>query len=418
MQARRGFFKPCKIVNLIANLQTKPTMPIESIDPRLAMIYRNASDLLLSKAKQYPILAITGPRQSGKSTLSKHLFPQKPYCNLEALDQRHFATEDPKGFLQQFPNGAILDEIQHCPELFSYLQVDVDANPIMGKFVLTGSQQFGLSAKISQSLAGRVGYLQLLPFTLGELQQAQAEPKTLEELLFKGLYPPIYDRNIPANQWHNDYVMTYIERDIRQIINIQDLRIFRHFLQMCAARTGQLLNLSSLANDCGISHNTAKAWISLLETSYIVFLVTPHHQNFNKRLIKTPKLYFYDTGLVCLLLNLQNSDQLTTHAMRGQLFETWVMSELIKKNFNQGLRSNLYFWRDSQGHEIDALIDQGDLLIPIEIKSGQTINSDYFKGIIYWQELSGQKENAQLIYAGADNQIRNQTQVISWKNLK
>jgi len=410
-----------KIVNQIDNLQETSTMSLVLMDSRFAMfeiIHRNASEILLSKAKQYPILAITGPRQSGKSTLSKALFSDKPYCNLEALDQRQFATQDPRGFLQQFPNGAILDEIQHCPELFSYLQVDVDANPLMGRFILTGSQQFGLTEKISQSLAGRVGYLQLLPFTLGELQEAKAAPETPEELLFKGLYPPIYDRSIPPSQWYSDYAMTYIERDVRQLINIQDLRLFRHFLQMCAARTGQILNLSSLASDCGITHNTAKAWISILETSYIVFLLSPHHQNFNKRLIKSPKLYFYDTGLACLLLNLQNSEQLITHPIRGALFETWVMSELMKKRFNQGLRSNLYFWRDSQGHEIDGLIDQGDKLIAIEIKAGQTLNADYFKGLEYWQTLSEQKEGAQLIYAGLENQTRKNIEVVSWKSVR
>jgi len=381
------------------------------------MISRRASSLILSKAKHYPIVAITGPRQSGKSTLAKSLFSDKPYCNLEALDQRNFAIDDPKGFLKQFSQGAILDEVQYCPELFSYLQVDVDESAAMGKFVLTGSQQFGFSQKISQSLAGRMGYLELLPFTLAELQSAKLAPSSLEELLFKGLYPPIYDRNIPPMQWYSDYVMTYIERDIRQLINVQDLRTFRNFLAMCAARTGQLLNLSSLASDCGISHNTAKSWISVLEASYLIFLLSPHHQNFNKRLTKSPKLYFYDTGLVCLLLNLQSSEQLFMHPIRGALFETWVLSELFKRQFNQGVRPNLYFWRDSQGHEIDVLIDKGDKLIPIEIKAGQTINSDYFKGIHYWQDLSKQKEGAQLIYAGEENQIRSSIEILSWKSL-
>ncbi len=381
------------------------------------MLKREAASVLLDKSKHYPIVAITGPRQSGKSTLAKTLFSHKPYCSLEDLDQRQFANNDPRGFLAQFPKGAILDEVQHCPELFSYLQSLVDAQSEQGLFVLTGSQQFGLLANITQSLAGRVGFIQLLPFTLHELQIAKRAPTSIETLLFTGLYPPIYDRHIPSTMWYSDYIMTYIERDVRQLINVQDLGSFRRFLQMCAARTGQLLNLSSLANDCGITHNTAKAWISVLETSYILFLLRPHHQNFNKRMIKSPKLYFYDTGLVCTLLGLQNSEQLTIHPLRGALFETWVVSELIKNRFNAGLLSNLYFWRDSQGHEVDILMDNGNQLIPIEVKAGQTITPDYFLGLQYWQALSKQTQEAWLIYAGTQNQKRDHAHIISWDNI-
>ncbi len=381
------------------------------------MFKRNAAAALKEKAKSYPIIAITGPRQAGKSTLAKQLFPNKPYLSLEDLDHRQFATEDPRRFLAQFPAGAILDEIQHCPELFSYLQSLVDAKPTAGLFILTGSQQFGLLAKISQSLAGRVGYIQLLPFTLDELQAANQAPSTVEKLLFNGLYPPIYDKKIPPTRWYSDYIMTYIERDVRQLINIHDLRGFRRFLQMCAARTGQLLNLSSLANDCGITHNTAKAWISVLEASYIIFLLSPHHRNFNKRLVKSPKLYFYDTGLVCTLLSLEDSKQLITHPIRGALFETWAITELLKKRLNQGLLPNLYFWRDSQGHEVDLLIEQGDQLVPIEIKAGQTVTSDYFTGLQYWQALSKQTTDAWLIYAGKQNQQRTDGHIISWLNI-
>ncbi len=381
------------------------------------MFKRQAASVLLDKSKHYPIVAITGPRQSGKSTLAKTLFSHKPYCSLEDLDQRRFASDDPRGFLAQFPKGAMLDEVQHCPDLFSYLQSLVDAQSEQGLFVLTGSQQFGLLANITQSLAGRVGFIQLLPFTLHELQIAKRNPESLENLLFTGLYPPIYDRNIPPTSWYSDYIMTYIERDVRQLVNVQDLRSFRRFLQMCAARTGQLLNLSSLANDCGITHNTAKAWISVLETSYILFLLPPHHQNFNKRMIKSPKLYFYDTGLVCALLGLQNSEQLVLHPLRGALFETWAVSELLKNRFNAGLLSNLYFWRDSQGHEVDVLMDQGDQLIPIEIKAGQTITSDYFSGLDYWLSLSKHTDQAWLIYAGSQNQKRQHIQVIPWDHI-
>ncbi len=379
------------------------------------MLKRQATDTLLEKSRQYPVVAITGPRQSGKSTLARALFSNKPYVSLEDPDQRQFAIDDPRRFLGQFPEGAVLDEVQHCPELFSYLQSLVDSQSKMGLFILTGSQQFGLLSKITQSLAGRVGAVQLLPFTLHELQTANCAPHTVEELLFTGLYPPIYDRKIPATSWYNDYVMTYIERDVRQLINVQDLRTFHRFLQMCAARTGQILNLSSLANDCGITHNTAKAWISVLEASYIICLLSPHHKNFNKRLIKSPKLYFYDTGLVCALLNIQNHTSLLSHPLRGALFETWAVSELIKNRFNQGLLSNLYFWRDSQGHEVDILLDQDNLLTPIEIKSGQTVTSDYFTGIQYWQGLNAVQSPAWLLYAGEQTQKRTVATVLSWK---
>lgn len=381
------------------------------------MLKRTAAVIVKQKAQYYPVVAITGPRQSGKSTMAKYLFPEKPYRSLEDLDHRRFATEDPRGFLDQFADGAVLDEVQHCPELFSYLQTRVDTQQTMGLFILTGSQQFGLTAKITQSLAGRVGFVQLLPFTLGELQEGGLAPSTLEEMLFTGFYPPIYDRKIPPQSWYSDYVTTYVERDIRQLIHVQDLRVFHRFLQMCAARTGQLVNLSSLANDCGITHNTAKAWLSVLEASYILFLLSPHHNNYSKRLIKAPKLYFYDTGLACLLAGIQTAEQLLAHPMRGAFFETWVASELIKKRFNSGLLSNLYFWRDSQGHEIDFLIDQGQTLIPMEVKAGKTITADYFVGLDYWRKLSGQNKQAYLIYAGEQSQVQRGIDVIAWNKL-
>lgn len=382
------------------------------------MIKREAAAAAIDKATHYPILAITGPRQSGKSTLAKMLFPDKPYTSLEDLDVRQFAETDPRGFLAQYPNGAIIDEVQHCPDLFSYLQTLVDARQEMGLFILTGSQQFGLVAKITQSLAGRVGFIQLLPFTLSELQHHHSAPDTVEELLYTGLYPPIYDRHIPPMTWYSDYIMTYVERDVRQLINVQDLRSFHRFLKMCAARTGQLLNLSSLANDCGITHNTAKAWISVLEASYIAFTLSPHHVNFNKRIVKTPKLYFYDTGLACALLDIQNASQLVTHPIRGALFETWVLNEFVKARFNKGLLSNLYFWRDSQGHEVDILVDRGQQLMPIEVKSGQTITSDYFSGIDYWLQLNKQTSPAWLVYAGDQCQDRLGISVVGWRDVR
>ena len=246
------------------------------------------------------------------------------------MDIRDFATSDPRGFLNQYPDGAILDEVQRCPDLFSYLQSRLDEDKRMGLFILTGSQQFGLISGISQSLAGRVAKISLLPFSLHELQKAKKAPETIEELLFKGLYPPIHDRALAPYIWYNNYISTYLERDVRQLINVRDLSTFQNFVRMCAARTGQLLNLSALASDCGITHNTAKAWISVLEASYIVHLLQPHHRNFNKRLIKSPKLYFHDSGLAARLLNIQTADQLMAHPARGQLFETWVVSEFLK----------------------------------------------------------------------------------------
>lgn len=380
------------------------------------MYKRDAAISIQNKAKQYPVIAITGPRQAGKSTLAKALFAHKPYVSLEDLDHRQFAIEDPRGFLGQFPKGAVLDEVQHCPELFSYLQTLVDTIAKPGLFVLTGSQQFGFLAKIAQSLAGRVGFLQLLPFAFSELQTADCAPTQVEKLLFNGCYPPLYNRKIPPTSWYSDYIMTYIQRDVRQLVNVKDLRTFHQFLRMCAARTGQLLNLSSLARDCGITHNTAKAWISVLEASYILHLLPPHHRNFTKRLIKSPKLYFYDTGLVCTLMGLQHSDELMVHPMRGALFETWVVSELIKYRFNQGLLSNLYFWRDSQ-HEVDIILERGDQLIPIEVKAGKTIASDYFEGLAYWQELSKQKHIPYLIYAGKQSQKRTQVEIVGWEDI-
>lgn len=381
------------------------------------MIPRQASLPLQIKAKYYPVLAITGPRQAGKSTLVKYLFKDLPYRSLEDLDNREFALQDARGFLAQFPKGAILDEVQHCPNLFSYIQTIVDEKKQPGLFVLTGSQQFGMLAQITQSLAGRVGFIHLLPFSLSELQAVNQVPQTIEALLYKGFYPPIYDRNIPPHSWYNDYILTYIERDIRQIINIQNLHIFQRFLKMCAARVGQLLNLSSLAADCGITHNTARAWISVLEASYIIFLLAPHHRNFNKRLVKSPKLYFYDSGLVCALLAIQNAEEIITHSLRGSLFENWVISEFIKIRFNQGLLSNISFWRDSQGHEIDLIIEEGESLIPLEIKSGQTINKDYFITLNYWKELTKTEQKSFLIYAGEHSQSRNSCNIISWLDL-
>ena len=384
----------------------------------MTYIPRNAESRLQHFASGYPIVVVTGPRQSGKSTLVRHAFPEHHYVSLEDLDQREFAETDPRGFLNQFSGGAILDEAQRCPALFSYLQTRVDERQQPSEFILTGSQQFGLLSGITQSLAGRAALLTLLPMTYGELERSGKIGKNLDKILFDGAYPPIFDRGLEPHPWQGNYVRTYLERDVRQLIKVQDLGTFQRFLKLCAGRTGQLLNLSSLANDAGITHNTAKAWISVLEASYIVHLLPPHHQNFNKRLVKTPKLYFLDTGLATWLLGIHSSEQLATHAQRGALFETWVISELLKARYNAGEASNLYFWRDRSGHEVDLLIDHGTYLSPLEIKSGQTINKDYFKGLEFWRKLSGETaEKAWLVYGGDSRQARSDVTVLPWHEI-
>ena len=386
-------------------------MPVTTV----SYIPRNAEPRLQHFADGYPVVVVTGPRQSGKSTLVRHAFPEHRYVSLEDLDQREFAETDPRGFLNQFSDGAILDEAQRCPALFSYLQTRVDDRQLPGEFILTGSQQFGLLSGITQSLAGRAALLTLLPMTYDELQHARKVGRTLDKILFDGAFPPIFDRGLDPHPWHGNYVRTYLERDVRQLINVRDLGTFQRFLKLCAGRTGQLLNLSSLANDCGITHNTAKAWISVLEASYIVHLLPPHHQNFNKRLVKTPKLYFLDTGLASWLLGIQNSEQLATHVQRGALFETWVISELLKARYNAGETSNLYFWRDRSGHEVDLLIDHGTHLSPLEIKAGQTINQDYFKGLDFWRKLAGETAGkAWLVYGGDIRQTRTDVTILPW----
>ena len=382
------------------------------------LIRRHAEATLLQLATEYPVVAVTGPRQSGKTTLVRKAFPGKHYVSLEDLDEREFATDDPRGFLGRYPDGAILDEVQRCPELFSYLQTRLDQAKKNGQFVLTGSQQFNLLSGITQSLAGRVALIPLLPFALGELQAAKIAPKTLSELLFLGLYPPLYDGRQQAGTWYGNYMRTYIERDVRQMIKVQDLSTFQRFVRMCAGRTGQLTNLSALASDCGVSHNTAKAWLSVLEASYIVHLLQPHHRNFDKRLVKTPKLYFCDTGLACWLLGIRTAAQVGSHALRGALFETWAVGEMLKARYNRGLESNLYFWRDRSGNEVDVLIEEGNKLAPVEIKAGQTVSSDFFRGLDRWQEMAKEHSGkAWLLYGGDKAQTRLGYKVVPWAEI-
>jgi predicted AAA+ superfamily ATPase len=382
------------------------------------MIARTAQETLIRLARGFPIIAITGPRQSGKTTLAKSTFPDKTYLSLEDPDVRFMAESDPRGLLSRFPDGAVLDEVQRVPGLLSYLQTHVDANLQPGAYVLTGSQQFGLLTGITQSLAGRVGMVQLLPFSLEELLKTDRLPVDLDETMFRGLYPPLYDRDITPGDWSSSYITTYIERDVRQLVAVRDLSAFQRFLRMCAARAGQLLNLSSLATDCGISHNTASAWLSVLEASYIVFLLRPHFQNFNKRLVKTPKLYFCDTGLAAWLLGIRESGQIAFHAQRGALFENLVVSEFLKTKLNRGLSPDIYFWRNSKGLEIDILLEQAGALWPVEVKSGQTIAADFFQSLNKWSEYSGRGDQpAWLVYGGGQKMQYGNISIIPWRLL-
>lgn len=381
------------------------------------MIKRSLYNQIISSAKSFPAIAILGPRQSGKTTLAKQAFPKKPYALLEDPDTQEFAIKDPRGFLAQFPKGAILDEIQNVPHLFSYLQGVLDKKNTPGLFILTGSQNFLLMEKITQSLAGRIALLTLLPLSLSELKKTKHSFPTYEDYLINGFYPRLYDQTIPPKKLYANYVQTYLQRDIRLLKNVHNLSTFHTFLKMCALRCGQLLNLSSLSIDCGITHTTAKSWISLLETSYIIYLLQPHHKNFKKRLVKMPKLYFYDTGLAAYLSGIQNKKHLANHPSKGALFETLIITELLKKRFNEGNLPNLYFWRDKTGHEIDCVLENADTLTPIEIKSGRTISTDYFKNLNYWNNLAkNSSKNSFVVYGNNTNQQRSSGTVVSWKN--
>lgn len=382
------------------------------------MIKRQTEELARTLARGFPILAFTGPRQSGKTTLARTLFADREYVTLEDLVEQEFALSDPRGFLARFRDGAVIDEAQRCPALFSYLQGVVDDRRRMGDFILTGSQQFGLRSGISQSLAGRVGLVQLLPFSQAELRAAGRVPQSLDELLWQGGYPPLYDRDIPPHLWFPNYVATYVERDVRQLLTVRDLDLFQRFIKLCAARTGQLLNLSSLAVDCGISHTTAREWLSVLEASYLVVRLPPYFRNFGKRLVKTPKLYFFDVGLAAWLLGIRDAQTLSTHAMRGALFETWVVSELIKERFNAGQPMDLYFWRDNVGHEVDVVFESEGKLQPIEIKSGATFVADWLDAVRKW--VSFAKEDAlppRIIYGGDAGYVRQGVQVVGWRDI-
>ncbi|MBI5785498.1 MAG: ATP-binding protein [Rhodocyclales bacterium] len=383
------------------------------------MIPRDSLATLARLSRGFPVLALTGPRQSGKTTLARAAFPGKPYVTLENPEQRAFAAGDPRRFLAGFPDGSIIDEVQRCPELFSWLQGWVDERRRMGDFVLTGSQQFGLMSAVSQSLAGRVGLVHLLPFAQTELAGAGLAPKDLDVTLWQGAYPALYDRNLAPGDWFPNYVATYVERDVRQLLAVRELGVFQRFLKMCAARCGQLLNLSSLAADCGISHVTAREWLTVLEASYIVRLLPPYHRNFGKRLVKTPKLYFFDVGLAAWLLGIRDAHALASHAMRGALFENFVIGEFVKQRFNAGQPAELYFWRDNVGHEVDLLFESQGKLQAVEIKSGMTFSPDWLESAWRWRTYAGDAAfDPWIVYGGDLSFEREACRVFSWRALR
>ena len=367
-------------------------------------------------AKEYPVVTITGPRQSGKTTLARTLFKKKPYVSFENIDIRMQAQADSRSFLANYAEGAIFDEVQHVPELLSYLQNIVDDAPHKGRYVITGSQNFSLSAHIAQSLSGRVGMLTLLPLSLHELTKPPKENNPYVRI-FQGGYPALHQMKMHPLDFYPSYIQTYLERDVRQIKNIEDLGRFHTFLKLCAGRVGQLVNFSSLAQDCGISHTTARHWLSVLEASYIIFFLQPFHKNFNKRMIKMPKIYFYDTGLVCTLLGLEKSSQLETHYLKGGLYENSVILELLKSRLNQGLPPHLYFWRDQTGHEVDCIAEWGGSLHAIEIKSNATFHPDFIKDIRYFCELAQEKTQSYVVYNGPNAHTFQNTKLVPFRDI-
>ncbi len=380
------------------------------------MIQRDIASKLKELAGKFPAISLTGPRQSGKTTLLKHLFNDKPYVSLEDLDTRLMAESDPRSFLGAYANGAIIDEAQRVPSLFPYLQGVLDKHDKPGLFILSGSQNFLLMESITQSLAGRVAVLKLLPFNKNELKETIFGDLTTDKSIFTGWYPRIFDKQISPPDYYASYLQTYVERDVRQLRNIQDLSLFNRFIRLCAARIGQLLNLSSLSNDCGISVTTAQTWLSLLQTSYLVYLLPPHHENFSKRLVKMPKLYFYDTGLACHLLNINESKLLSTHYLRGNLFENMIVMDIVKDYANRGLEAPVYFWRDKTGNEIDCLIDTALGYQLIEIKSAKTFNKDFLKNLLYYQKLNAGKHRLGLIcvYDGEPEFQFQEVKIMPW----
>lgn len=380
------------------------------------MIKREITDLLLEMGRTFPAIAIMGPRQCGKTTLAKAVFPHLPYVTLEDPDVRKSASNDPRYFLGQYKDGAILDEIQNAPELMSYLQGMIDARPdAMGRYVLTGSRQFALMEAMTQSLAGRIGILTLTPFTLGELYGDNLSGMNVDEVIVKGFYPPVHERNVRPKLWYSSYFQTYLERDVRQILKVKDLSAFELFVRLLAGRTGQELNLNSLGVDAGVTHTTAKSWISVLEASGLVFKLPPYFKNYNKRLVSAPKLYFADTGLVCWLMGIEAAEQLHLNPQYGAIFETAIVCELRKRVLNSGELPRLYYWRDNSKLEIDLIQEKSDGPHPIEVKSGMTYRSEWSKPMRRWLAAADvSPENARIVYGGDMPQRDGGIEIVPW----
>lgn len=382
-------------------------------------VNRILSKEIKTSIKRYPVVSITGPRQSGKTTLARLCFPDYAYFNLEDVQLREAIENDPGGFLKDNPGKMIIDEVQKYPDLLSYIQVRVDDSNKMGQFVITGSENLLLSEKVSQSLAGRVSIFNLLPFSIGELKKANLLKKDAFSQLWRGFYPRMYDRKIPPGEFYANYLATYLERDVRQIKNVGSLSLFQRFLQLLAGRTGQLLNLSFLANDVGVDVKTIDSWLSVLEVSFIAFRINPYFKNFNKRLIKSPKVYFYDTGLVAHLLGIDSLKEMKTHYARGALFENFVIAEIMKTKFNKRLSVKPYFWRDSNGNEIDLLLDEGSCLKLVEIKAGISFKTDFARGLGYWDSLDTKVPVKKfVVYAGERGQTIKDYQLLPWMKLE
>ena len=381
------------------------------------LIPRILADKVLHLATKFPIVSLTGPRQSGKTTLLRSLLPDYQYVSLENPVTRQFATEDPNGFLKTYAEQVIFDEVQRVPSLFSYLQTKVDDSCQLGQYVLSGSQNFLLIQAISQTLAGRVAILRLLPLSYAERQQAGLLDQSVAESIFRGGYPAIYDRQLTPDEFFPSYIETYLQRDVRDLASIRDLGTFTTFVRLCAGRIGQPINMSSLASDCGISVPTVRAWLSILESSYFIFLLQPYYQNFNKRVIKSPKLYFYDTGLACSLLTITAAQQVESYYQRGSLFENAMVAELMKNRLNAGQSPHFYFWQDSNRVEVDVLEEQPNGFTSYEMKYSQTVSSDHLKNLIHFRKLTGMAGDDYLLYAGSEGQKRSGATVVGWQGI-